>query len=170
MFPTGYNLTKGGKNFTELTIPKNLELNPVKEKRGRDFGYSHKSETKEMMKEYQQNIKRDLIFVEAKRKNLSIKILQSCKKRRIENLSQMKLSMPLEQYIFPVYKKDTNIIKNYAIKMKSLNNPKGYLIHTNDSIENKYNKLLDNLKTAYDMSKNCSDNPFGAMDHPQPLT
>ena len=50
-----------------------------------------------------------------------------------------------------------------------MNNPKGYLFYTDDSIENKYNKLLNNLKTAYDMSKNCSDNPKGEMDHPQPL-
>lgn len=128
MYPNGYNLTKGGKNFTELNIERDLELNDTKEKRGRDF-----------------------------------------ENNRIEKLSKMNLKLPLEQYIYPVYIKNTDTIQNYAIRIIIKRGNAGFRLSTNDPIEKKYEILLANLKKAYEKSKNCSDNPKGLMDHPQPL-
>ncbi len=51
LYPNGYNLTKGGKNFhCDNDIENNEELNTPK-KRGRDFGYKHKESTIQKMKE-----------------------------------------------------------------------------------------------------------------------
>jgi len=170
LYPNGYNLTKGGKNFTIHQPEEKLILNSTKEKRGRDFGYTHKEETIEKMKQYHLNKNMNLDYVQTRKKNISDKLTKVYETKRIERLSQMIINLPLEQYIFPVYKKDTNIIQNYAVKMSSIKNKKGYVIKTNDTIENKYNTLLNNLKTAYEKSKNCSDNSKGLMDDPQPLT
>lgn len=169
LYPNGYNLTKGGKHFTELDIERDLELNDAKEKRGRDFGYTHKEETINKMKQFYENKKADVNFMEQKKSCMKKSIMTHFENNRIEKLSNMELKLPLEQYIRPIYKKDTNIIQNYAIRTILKRGNCGFRLSTNDPIEKKYEILLDNLKKAYDKSKNCSDNPKGLMDHPQPL-
>ena len=169
LYPSGYNLTKGGKNFTELEIEKILLLNETREKRGRDFGYKHKEETINKMKQFYENKKEDNNFMEQKKSCMKKSITSHFENDRIDKLSKMELKLPLEQYIRPIYKKDTNIVQNYAIKTTKNTNKKGFVLSTNDSIETKYGILLDNLKKAYEKSKNCSDNPKGLMDDPQPL-
>jgi hypothetical protein len=150
LYPNGYNLTKGGKDFTDLKIDKDLELNPVREKRGRDFGYIHKATTKEKMKLYQQNAKQNIEYVEAKRKNLSVKLSETHKHKRINVLSKLNLQKPLDQYIFPVHHKDTDKIKNYAIRIKTNEKNLEYMLHNNDTIDKKYIRLLEILNLAYD--------------------
>ena len=169
MYPNGYNLTKGGKNFTELNIERDLELNDTKEKRGRDFGYTHKGETIEKMKQYYENKKTDIDFQEKIKLCMKKTITSHFENNRIEKLSKMNLKLPLEQYIYPVYIKNTDTIQNYAIRIIIKRGNAGFRLSTNDPIEKKYEILLNNLKKAYEKSKNCSDNPKGLMDHPQPL-
>lgn len=161
LYPNGYNLTKGGKNFIINNIDDNEilnnELNIKKSKRGRDFGFTHNEETLNKMKNYYSERKNNIEF-QIKLKNCMKNSISSYyEKKKIEYLSQQKLVLPLKQYIKPVFKKNTNIIHNYLIKI----NKKKIKILNNETLENKYNKLLDILNKSYKINKNCNDNPKG---------
>lgn len=163
LYPNGYNLTKGGKNFIIDGVNDvndeifNNNLNIKKSKRGRDFGFIHNNETINKMKMYYLERKNDEEFQTKRKKCMSNTISSFYEKRKIQYLSQQKLILPLKNYIKPVYKKNTNIIHNYIIKIDK----KKIKIVNNDSLLNKYNKLLDILNESYKISKNCNDNPKG---------
>jgi hypothetical protein len=161
LYPNGYNLTKGGKNFiiNNINDDKILhkKLNLKKSKRGRDFGYAHNDETINKMKQYYANRKNDEEF-QIKIKNcMSNTISSFYEKKKIQYLSEQKLILPLEQYIKPVYKKNTNVIHNYIIKI----NNKKIKILNNDTLEDKYKKFLDILNKSFEINNNCNDIPKG---------
>lgn len=160
LYPNGYNLTKGGKNFIINNINDNKilnkKLNDKKSKRGRDFGYAHNDETINKMKQYYADRKDDEKFQIKRKKCMSNTISSFYEKKKIQYLSEQKLLLPLKQYIKPVYKKNTNIVHNYIIKI----NNKKIKILNNDTLKNKYNKLLDILNKSFE-NNNCNDIPKG---------
>ena len=109
------------------------------------------------MKLYYAERKNDEQFQNKMKKCMSNTISNFFEKKKIQYLSEQKLILPLKEYIKPVYKKNTNIIHNYIIK---INNKKIKIIN-NDTLINKYNKLLDILNKSYEISKNCNDIPKG---------
>lgn len=161
LFPNGYNLTTGGKVFkicdNENDKIYNTLKNEPKTKRGRDFGYQHKDDTKIKMKNYYDNKKNNIEF----QNNLSNKMKNNMRnyydRQKIEELSKYNLQLPLEKYIIPIYKKNTNIIHNYRIIV----NKKTFKLKNNDTTEEKYNHLLQILKNSYDNGNNCNDHPKG---------
>jgi hypothetical protein len=161
LYPNGYNLTKGGKNFmiNNATNDKFLhnELNEKKFKRGRDFGFVHNNETIKKMKSYYADRKNDKEFQIKLKSCMSNTISTFYEKKKIQYLSEQKLILPLKQYIKPVYKRNTNIIHNFIIK---INNKKIKIVN-NDTLEDKYNKLLNILNESYKINNNCNDIPKG---------
>jgi len=162
IYPNGYNLTKGGKNFinnikiidNDLINPK---LNNKQNKRGRNFGYVHKEETINKMKEFYVEKQNDKHFIESKKKCMKDSISKFYENKKIETLSKYNLELPLEQYIKSVCLKNTNIIHNYMIKI----NDKKFKLINNDMLDIKYEKLLNILKISYQNSKTCNDIPKG---------
>jgi hypothetical protein len=160
LYPNGYNLTKGGKNFIIDDVNDeifNNNLNVKKSKRGRDFGFIHNDETINKMKLYYSERKNDKEFKLKLSNCMSNTISSFYEKKKIQYLSQQKLILPLKEYIKPVYKRNTNIIHNYIIKI----NKKKIKIINNDTLQDKYNKLINILNESYKISKNCNDNPKG---------
>ena len=161
IYPFGYNLTKGGKHFIDKRILNDnnrnlLTLNTIK-KRGRDFGYVHKEETYLKMKLYHKQKHEDINFISNLKNRMSNTIKTYFNNKKIEILSKYSLNLPLEQYIKPVCLKNTDIHYNYLIK---INNNK-YKLKNKNTLEEKYNTLLNILKISYQNSKNCKDHPKG---------
>ena len=162
LYPNGYNLTIGGKSFKnnikiiddDLNIP---ELNEKQNKRGRNFGYVHKEETKEKMKAFYVEKQNNKDFIENKKNCMKESISKYYENKKIEILSKCNLITPLEQYIKPVCLKNTNNIHNYVIRI----NNKKYKLMSDDTLDVKYDKLLNILKISYQNSKNCNNIPKG---------
>ena len=163
LYPNGYNLTIGGKNFfinnlknidEELEKPK---LNEKQNHRGRDYGYIHKEETINKMKAFYIQKQNYIEFIENKKNCMKESISNYFDNNKIEKLSKYILELPLEQYIKQVCLKNTKNPYNYLIKI----NDKKFKLINDDSLENKYNRLLNILKISYQKSKNCNDIPKG---------
>jgi hypothetical protein len=162
IYPNGYNLTIGGKNFkNNIQIIDDNLINPIlnekQNKRGRNFGYVHKEETINKMKNYYIEKENDKDFIETKKQCMKNSISKFYENKKIETLSKYELNLPLEQYIKPVCLKNTKNIHNYIIK---INNKKIKIIN-DDTLDIKYNKLLNILKISYQKSKICNDIPKG---------
>lgn len=162
IYPNGYNLTKGGKNFKNniKIIDDNLsnpKLNEKQNKRGRNFGYIHKEETINKMKDYYVKKQTDNNFIETRKNCMKENISKYYENKKIEKLSTYKLELPLEQYIKAVCLKNTTNVHNYVIKI----NDKKFKLINNDTLDIKYEKLLNILKISYQNSKICNDIPKG---------
>jgi len=162
LYPYGYNLTKGGKNFkNNIKIINddliNPELNEKQKKRGRNFGYVHKEETINKMKNFYVEKQNDKNFINKKKNCIKENISKYYENKKIEKLSKYNLELPLEQYIKSVCLKNTNDIHNYMIKI----NDKKIKLINDDKLDIKYEKLLNILKISYQNRKNCNDIPKG---------
>lgn len=160
IYPNGYNLTKGGKNFSNKNIFDEKitnQLNIPNSKRGRNFGFSHKDETINKMKKYYEEKKNDGEFQKKIKDCMKNTISNFFEIKKINYLSEQKLELPLEQYIKPVKVRNTNVIHDYLIKI----NGKKIKIINDDSFDLKYEKLLNLLKISFEKNKNCDDIPKG---------
>jgi hypothetical protein len=147
-YPNGYNLTKGGKTIEHVKVSNNSQLNETK-KRGRNFGYKHKDTTRKIMSH---RLKKICAENGAKERMTSVmnKYYDDVK---VAKLSKIHLDDDYEKYIKPVINKTTKQIHNYVIRIgkKKLTN------RTNESLNDKYNRLYNTLKKAYELQKgkNC---------------
>ncbi len=146
IFPNGYNLTLGGKTTEYVKIKNNEELNKPK-KRGHEFGYKHSEETKNKIKMRLADKKIKLKMQENTRKNMK----EYYDNKKIETLSKLDLDKDFKKYIRPVYNKDTKELHNYIIRIKR--DQKYKLESTDDTLEQKYNRLYSVLEKAYNLSQ-----------------
>jgi hypothetical protein len=142
LFPNGYNLTKGGKNFyCENDIENNQEFNTPK-KRGRDFGYKHTESTIKKMKERLTN----KTLIDAKKSTMKDTMSKFYDNKKIDILSSYELDEDVSKYIRPVINKETNEIHDYLIR---LNRNKKLTVKTqNESLDKKYDRLFSILNKA----------------------
>ena len=171
LYPNGYNLTNGGKTTLSIKVDNNEKLNEPK-KRGREFGYKHKEETKEKMRLRLSDDKLKTKLKEYTSKNMK----EYYDNKKIIALSKLDLDKNFKNYIRPVYKKETNELHNYVIRIKR--DLKYTLESNDDNLEGKYNRLYNVLKKAYEISqqnkanksKKCEneEGKTSEMDNPQP--
>lgn len=150
LFPNGYNLTKGGKSFYSNIVKNNSELN-IPKKRGRDFGYTHKKETIEKMKERLTDKK----LLEAKTIHMRNIMRQYYDNNKIKILSEYDLDDDVTKYIKPVVKKNSDEIHDYIIR---INKRKLTVTTENESLDEKYNRLLNILNKAKNKSLEKENN------------
>jgi len=160
IYPNGYNMTKGGKNFKKNNI--NLDINNVlnkPKKRGKEFGYKHSENTKLIISERITDYWKNPENIDKLNEKIN-KIKKHAGLKKIKALSKYKLCEPLTQYIKSTIDKNGNIIDHKII----INNNK-FKLKMND-LNDKYNKLLEYLKIVFEKSKNQEDT---TMDNPQPF-
>ena len=147
LYPNGYNLTKGGKRFYTHQVTNNADLAEYK-KRGRPFGYIHNIDTKKKIKE-----RLEIACNNENKRNKMRNVMTSYyDKKKIDILKSYKLDDNIEMYIKPVYKKNTNNIHNYMIRIDN----KAFGIYDNVStLEDKYEHLKKILIIAKEQSNNC---------------
>jgi group I intron endonuclease len=138
LYPKGYNLTLGGQVFTcDNNVVNNAEINESK-KRGRGFGFKHTQETINKMKERLT----DNNLLEAKKNTMASVMTSYYDNKKFEILSQYILDEDVTKYIRPVCKKNSKDIYDYIIR---INGRKLTLAKENDSLEQKYQRLLNVL-------------------------
>ncbi|VBB18352.1 GIY-YIG catalytic domain-containing endonuclease [Yasminevirus sp. GU-2018] len=147
LYPNGYNLTKGGKTKDHVDIENSEPLNEPK-KRGREFGYSHKVNTRVKMSDRMKEIKSTDEF-RNKTKNVMKNFYDD---KKVAKLSQCDLSGDVEKYILPVKKKNTEVVHDYIIKVDG---KKMRLASCDDTLEEKYERFKQILIKAKAQSKNC---------------
>lgn len=171
LYPNGYNLTKGGKTLEHELVENNKEMQEPK-KRGRGFGYVHKESTKQKMS---QRLLENMKNPEQKKKvaNTTIATFRNYyDNKKIEFLSEQKLSDDPKSDIRSVIKKDTDIVHDYIIKIKG---KKLQIKTTGVTLEQKYEYLIDILKKAKELQNKKQNEvkiveiPERVMDDPQPL-
>jgi len=138
LFPNGYNLTIGGQVLpSDNNVVNNAQKNEPK-KRGRGFGFKHTKDTINKMKERLTD--KDLL--EAKKNTMAVSMSSYYDNKKIEILSKYTLDDDLTKYIKPVCKKNSKEIHGYIIR---INGRKLTLAKEDDSLEQKYQRLLDVL-------------------------
>jgi len=143
LYPYGYNLTIGGKKLSKIKIINNDECKSFK-KRGRPHGYKHTDETKNKMKEFFANEQ----IINDKKKIMSVSMSNYYEKRKLEILKNINIHDDIKQYIKAIYYNNSNIIKDYIIKIE---HHKLTLRTSKLSIDEKYNKLFSILDKAKKM-------------------
>ena len=111
LFPTGYNLTTGGKGAMYVAkIDNNTdEIN-------NNEPYKHSDETKAKIKYRLKTI----LASDEKRKERSDKCRIQHMKQRLDKYKNIKLDDDLTKYIFPIIKKGTNIIYKYDVRINGI--------------------------------------------------
>jgi group I intron endonuclease len=141
LFPNGYNLTTGGQVLPcDNNIVNNAQKNNPK-KRGREFGFKHTQETINKMKERLTD--NDLLL--AKKNTMTSVMTSYYDNKKVDILSQYILDDDITKYIKPVCKKNSNEVYNYIIRIEGR---KLTLAKEDDSLEQKYKRLLDILTTV----------------------
>jgi len=135
LFPTGYNLTKGGKG---AMYEAKIENNDIIVKN--DKPYSHSEETKTKIKNRLSVIMSTDARKEKKRKEAKEQHL----KQRLEKYKGILLKDELTQYIRPVCKKDTEIIYKYEVKINNIVTQ--FYDNDKSSVIELYNNALEFLK------------------------
>jgi group I intron endonuclease len=152
-FPNGYNITEGGKisgyngyfdiGGEIIKARSECGVNDVM-KRGREFGYKHKDSTKKLIKERINDPKN----IERAQKQMKVTIEKHFDNVKIEKLSKIPLKHDYIDYIRPVYKKDTNELYNYIIRINR--DTKFRIAGKNISLNDVYKRLENILKCAYE--------------------
>jgi len=149
LHPNGYNMTIGGKNPTKILVEK--DLNNFK-KRGRPFGYKHKSSTIELMK------KRNKEIADNRKEPIDLSNLRDYYyKNKIKKLLEYPelLKKDIKEIITPVYKKDTGNIYNYKISYKKMTLS---VWSKNTTLKEKYEILEKAVNMAKkELGNNCQD-------------
>jgi hypothetical protein len=145
LYPTGYNLTPGGKTTEYKKVKNSEELNEVK-KRGREFGYVHKKSTLKLMS------KRNKAFKSTpeQKKITSDTMRKYYDNKKIQLLQEYDLSGDVDDYIHPVMKKDTDIIHKYIIKIDG----RKFRADTKDEpLEDQYERLKNIILQAKELQE-----------------
>jgi len=143
MYPNGYNMTKGGKTTEHVNIANSESLNNVK-KRGRDLGFSHTKETRKKMSARLKKIASSDVV----KKRMCSTMVAHYDAQKVKFLSEYDLDDDYEKYINPVKSKETKKVHTYIIK---INGRKLTLYQKNISLREKYNRLKNILKKAYEL-------------------
>jgi group I intron endonuclease len=143
--PNGYNLTKGGQTLEQIKIDIDKPCLEKPKKRGRDFGYKHKKETIDKMK----SIFNDPKILEEKKLLMGSVMKSFYDNKKIDILSSLDLDNDVTKYIRPVYKKNSDIIHDYVIRIDK----RKLTLHSDDDLETKYQRLLNILNLAKTKSK-----------------
>ena len=146
--PKGYNLTPGGK--TTKGWVSSIETfdekgNKIPNKRGRDFGFKHKKETIQKMRNYYTTVTEE--DAKKKKETMQSSITEYNKKRRAELLSNIDIIYDddFEKYIRPVKKNDELV--DYVIRIKREKRAK--ISNKNIPLNERYKMLYDALAEAY---------------------
>jgi hypothetical protein len=151
LYPNGYNLTKGGKtNIIENNIVNNQEYENFK-KRGREFGYKHKTSTIEKMKARSNN---DILLNE-KKKTMASTMSTFYDNKKIDILSKYNIDEDVTKYIKPIRNKISKEIHDYIIK---INEHTLTIRSKSNTLDNKYEKLCNILNKAKEKQKINKDN------------
>ncbi len=168
LYPKGYNLTPGGKTHAVVDTGPKI-LNNTK-KRGREYGYKHKESTIEKMKDRVKTNPKAAEIKVKKSETMSNAIREYSDKCKIDALSKLDLKDDIEQYIKPIYNKNTGLIHNYKIKIGNS------VFKTNsnkDTLNDKYNRLKNILEKAKEKRQQSKVKNVRIaekqMDNPQPL-
>lgn len=160
LYPDGYNLTKGGKNrYNHNAKNKKIILNDkLITKRGREFGYKHSEETKIKMSLRINKFCKSEKIINQRKTEYASTMSKSIKKHydefKIKKLSELELDNNYEKYIKPLYKDKK--LYNYHIYY---NRDNRYRVKSeNDTVEDKYNRLKEILKQAYEIRNNRNSN------------
>lgn len=138
--PNGYNLTKGGQTLEQIKIDIDKPCLEKPKKRGRDFGYKHTEETINKMKLALVDPK----ILEAKKLQMRTIMNSFYDNKKIDILSKLNLDDDDTQYIRPVYKKNSDIIHDYIIRI----NKHKLSLHSELDLDAKYEHLLNILNSA----------------------
>lgn len=149
LFPNGYNLIEGSREFSKGLVENESELR-VPTKRGREFGFTHKEETIKKMKKYFETITDDIAQKKISTMQNSISSHFTEKRPQIIADSNIELDDNFADLIRP-HKKDGEIV-SYTIRYKG--GTYGKLTGKQYSVQEKYVILHDALKKAYEIRKN----------------
>ena len=157
--PNGYNLTNGGKTefkwYNEKKIKREeIGINdPIK--RGRDFGFTHKEETKAKMKQFYEENKNNKEFKDKKENTMRNSMSSYYNQKRVQKLLDYDLDSNHESHIHKSFDSQGNLV-NYFIYAKR---GKTFKLENKDlSLDKRYEILLQNLKDAYELKqKNKKD-------------
>jgi group I intron endonuclease len=138
--PNGYNLTKGGQTLEQIKVDIDKPCLEKPKKRGRDFGYKHTSETINKMK----SVMNDPKILEEKKVLMGSVMKSFYDNKKIDILSKLDLDDDVSKYIRPVYKKNSDIIHDYIIRI----NKRKLTVYSDDTIDTKYQRLLNILNIA----------------------
>lgn len=111
--PNGYNLTKGGQTLEQIKDDIDKPCLEKPKKRGRDFGYKYTEETISKMK----SVFKDPKILEDKKVLMGSVMKSFYDNKKIDILSKLDLDDDVTQYIRPVYKKNSDIIHDYIIRI-----------------------------------------------------
>lgn len=146
--PNGYNLTKGGQTLEQIKVDIDKPCLEKPKKRGRDFGYKHTSETINKMK----SVMNDPKILEEKKVLMGSVMKSFYDNKKIDILSKLDLDDDVSKYIRPVYKKNSDIIHDYIIRI----NKRKLTVYSDDTIDTKYQRLLNILNIAKTKSQKKS--------------
>lgn len=144
LYPNGYNLTTGGKTFTNEKIINDSSLKKFG-KRGRNVGYKHNEETKKIMSERLKEICSD-DSVKLRMKKTMVKYYDN---KKIDILKNYKLIDDAETYIKPVKKKGSDDVHDYIIKI----NGRKLTAKTDETPQEKYDRFKNILQKVLDIQK-----------------
>jgi hypothetical protein len=152
--PNGYNLTVGGKSNYTWVNPKLLNINNELDeqgvnivlKRGRNFGYTHKTETIDKMKKYYETISEK--DAETKKKTMQKTMSEHHETKRIDMLLKLGIQFDedFDKYIRP--KKKGDEIVGYVIRINRTRH--GEITNKDISVQEKYDMLYNALKGAHE--------------------
>lgn len=171
VFPNGYNLTTGGSGNTtwfnkkkEITNDQSINI-PIK--RGREFGYKHKEETKTKIG---RRLRENEESFGKRKKTMKDTMNNYYDEIKIKKLSEIELDYDFKKYIRPVYKKNTGELYNYIIR---INRDRKFTMRSpNDSLQETYNRLYNALEAAYKLrqkEKSKRGKNVRKMGNPQPI-
>lgn len=170
LYPNGFNLTKGGKDmsYTKAKEAKVLNNSDIAEFkcRGRGIGYTHSKDTIDKIKLRLNEPKLKM------QKTITMKdtMTDYYDTKKVDILNQYTLIDDVKTYIKPVKLKNSDEIHDYIIRI----NKRKLTVRSNDTLENKYNRLLNILNLAKNKQENNKvkivEIRENKMDNQQPLT
>lgn len=157
--PNGYNITKGGKGVKGWVNPKLFDqidetgVNPIL-KRGREFGYKHKDETKQKIKDRYLTMTEE----ESKKRKTTMRDTMSSyhKDKRVNMLLNLGIEFDedFKKYIRPKMKNDK--IVGYVIRINRARH--GEITNKDIPVDKKYEMLYEALEEAYDKQQENKKN------------
>lgn len=146
--PNGYNLSVGGKkcvNLDTIEDHEKIKLNHKSNKRGREFGYTHKSATINKMKiRHAEESKEDK---KKREKKMRETMSTYYKNKRVNLLLGLGIQFDENFFNYIRPKKKDNEIVGYVIRINRRERCK--ITNKNATIKEKYDLLYEALESAY---------------------
>lgn len=143
LYPTGYNLTNGGKGaFYVSKIDNNSTIVENNEP------YKHSETTKTKIK---QRLK-DILSSDEKRKERSEKCKIQHMKARLDKYKNIIIDDNITKYIFPIIKKGTNSVYKYEIRINGI--VTSFFDNGKSDITILYNNAVDFLNKLREQNNN----------------